>query len=88
MRLIIELKARHDTSLNTINKYYLQSIVYNSLRKTDYDNLHKKEGYKFFCFTEIFSKDKKSFLNNEEKAVAFIRINEIKEGENLFIKVI
>ena len=34
--------------------YHLQSFIYNLLRGSKYHNLHNKEGYKFFCYSNIF----------------------------------
>lgn len=34
--------------------YHLQGFIYNLLKSSKYSDLHDKEGYKFFCFSNIF----------------------------------
>jgi CRISPR-associated endoribonuclease Cas6 len=34
--------------------YHLQGFIYNLLRGSKYHQIHDKEGYKFFCFSNIF----------------------------------
>ena len=34
--------------------YHLQGYIYNLLKGSKYDYVHDKEGYKFFCFSNIF----------------------------------
>ncbi|MEM0287169.1 MAG: hypothetical protein QXG05_03215 [Nitrososphaerota archaeon] len=34
--------------------YHLQGFIYNLLKGSKYDYVHDKEGYKFFCFSNIF----------------------------------
>jgi CRISPR-associated endoribonuclease Cas6 len=37
--------------------YKLQGFIYSLLKNTSFENLHNKKGYKFFCFSNIFSKN-------------------------------
>ena len=34
--------------------YHLQGYIYNLLKGSKYESIHDKEGYKFFCFSNIF----------------------------------
>jgi len=54
MRLLIKIKSIKDCEYDL--KYYhkLQGFIYSLLRNTEYDILHDKSGYKFFCFSNIF----------------------------------
>jgi len=53
MRLLLNLRSLKDSAYDS--KYYhkLQGLIYNSLR-SHYSPLHDKNGYKFFCFSNIF----------------------------------
>lgn len=54
MRLLLTLRALKDFIYDI--KYFkkLQGVIYSSLKDTKYSILHDKEGYKFFCFSNIF----------------------------------
>jgi len=45
--------------------YHLQAAVYSLIREGGLTNLHEKNGYKFFCFSNIFPFG--NFKTNEEK---------------------
>lgn len=36
----------------------VQGFIYSLLRNTEFENLHDKKGYKFFCFSNIFKSNK------------------------------
>ncbi|MDI6737189.1 MAG: hypothetical protein QME12_01595, partial [Nanoarchaeota archaeon] len=54
MRLILTLEPLTNSAYDM--QYYnkLQGFLYNLIRNTEFDVLHEKEGYKFFCFSNIF----------------------------------
>jgi CRISPR-associated endoribonuclease Cas6 len=55
MRLIIRLRTIENTRYEMQYHYHLQGFIYNLLRgSVYYDHVHDKEGYKFFCFSNIF----------------------------------
>lgn len=64
MRVLINLKPTENIPQPLPNEW-MQGWVYNLLRGTDYDFLHEKERYKFFCFSNIFPFVKgKAFVKN------------------------
>ncbi|MFH0837013.1 MAG: hypothetical protein V1870_02700 [Candidatus Aenigmatarchaeota archaeon] len=54
MRLLIDIKAEKDFSYDVMYYHKLQGFVYSLIRNTEYEKLHDKKGYKFFCFSNIF----------------------------------
>jgi CRISPR-associated endoribonuclease Cas6 len=54
MRLLVKLRCIEDTQYEMHYHYHLQGFIYNLLKGSKYDYLHNKEGYKFFCFSNIF----------------------------------
>ena len=52
MRLVIKLRCTEDSPYEM--QYHLQGFIYNLLKGSKYDYIHNKEGYKFFCFSNIF----------------------------------
>lgn len=54
MRLLIRLRCIEDSKYEMQYHYHLQGFIYNLLKGSKYDYVHDKEGYKFFCFSNIF----------------------------------
>jgi CRISPR-associated endoribonuclease Cas6 len=55
MRLIVRLRAIENMPYEMQYHYHLQGFIYNLLRgSVYYDHVHDKDGYKFFCFSNIF----------------------------------
>ena len=54
MRLLVKLLCTEIVSYETQYHYHLQSFIYNLLRDSKYNNLHDKEGCKFFCYSNVF----------------------------------
>lgn len=52
-RLLIKLRATHDSRYETEYHKDLQGLVYSLLRGSAYDN-HNNHGYKFFTFSNVF----------------------------------
>lgn len=56
MRLLITLKSVDNIGYEINYHYYIQSFIYSLLERTAlFSQLHDKKGYKFFCFSNIFS---------------------------------
>ena len=60
MQLIIKLRCVESGLVETQYHDHLQAFIYNLLKHSKYDYIHNKEGYKFFCFSNIFPITKKS----------------------------
>jgi CRISPR-associated endoribonuclease Cas6 len=54
MRLLVKLRCLESGPYDSQYHYHLQSLIYDLLRDSKYHYLHDKEGYKFFCFSNIF----------------------------------
>jgi CRISPR-associated endoribonuclease Cas6 len=54
MRLVIKLRCAKSSAYEMQYHYYLQGFIYNLLKGSKYHYIHNKEGYKFFCFSNIF----------------------------------
>ena len=54
MRLLIKLLCAESSRYEMQYHYHLQGFIYNLLKGSKYDYMHDKEGYKFFCFSNIF----------------------------------
>jgi CRISPR-associated endoribonuclease Cas6 len=64
MRLLLSLKSGDNIGYETNYHYHLQSFIYTLLEgSTQFSHLHDKKGYKFFCFSNIFS----TTMSNENK---------------------
>lgn len=54
MRLLIRLRSLENSKYEMQYHYHLQGFIYNMLKDSKYSYLHDEEGYKFFCFSNIF----------------------------------
>jgi CRISPR-associated endoribonuclease Cas6 len=54
MRLLVKLKSLIDSKYEMQYHYHLQSFIYDLLKGSKFHYLHDKQGYKFFCFSNIF----------------------------------
>ncbi len=54
MRLLIKLRSTQNCSYEMQYHYHLQGFIYNLLRGSVFDQIHDKEGSKFFSFSNIF----------------------------------
>ena len=54
MRLLIRLQCTERCIYEMQYHYHLQGFIYNLLKGGKYHYIHNKEGYKFFCFSNIF----------------------------------
>jgi CRISPR-associated endoribonuclease Cas6 len=54
MRLIVKLRVSETSSNEMQYHYHLQGFLYSMLRESKYHFIHDKEGFKFFCFSNIF----------------------------------
>ena len=54
MRLLIKLQCMERCTYEMQYHYHLQGFIYNLIRGRKYHYIHNKEGYKFFCFSNIF----------------------------------
>src|SRR5215217_252897 len=54
MRLLVKLRCVENSEYEMQYHYHLQGFIYNLLKGSKYDYIHGKEGYKFFCFSNIF----------------------------------
>ena len=54
MRLLVTFRAAKDQSYESMYHHKLQGFVYGLLRDASWNMVHEKEGYKFFCFSNIF----------------------------------
>jgi CRISPR-associated endoribonuclease Cas6 len=54
MRIVIKLRSIEGSLFETQYHHHLQAFIYDLLRDSKYDFMHSKQGYKFFCFSNIF----------------------------------
>ncbi len=54
MRLLVTLKAAKAQGYESLYHHKLQGCIYELLRASGFGTVHEKEGYKFFCFSNIF----------------------------------
>lgn len=54
MRLLIKLRCTEDSPYEMQYHYHLQGYIYGLLEGTRYHYVHDREGYKFFCFSNVF----------------------------------
>ncbi len=54
MRLLIRLRCIENCPYEMQYHYHLQGFIYNILKGSKCHYIHDKEGYKFFCFSNIF----------------------------------
>ncbi len=54
MRLMIKIASEGYVPFNKINKHTIQGMLYSFLKGTKYEELHRKRGFKFFSFSDIF----------------------------------
>ncbi|MGC9443497.1 MAG: CRISPR-associated endoribonuclease Cas6 [Candidatus Methanospirareceae archaeon] len=54
MRLLVTFRAAKDQGYERMYHHKLQGFVYGLLRDAGWNMVHEKEGYKFFCFSNIF----------------------------------
>ncbi len=61
MRLLIVLEPQNNIS-QPVSQHWLQSWIYQRLRNSEFCDLHNKERYKYFCFSNVFPFKKNSDL--------------------------
>ncbi len=98
MRLFIKIKSLKNSFYDIQYFLKIQSVVYSILKDTSLNNLHNKNSYKFFCFSNIFpvenfKKDKnyqfivsspdQNFINILKKQLEVKK--EINIGKNKFL---
>ncbi|MCW1309900.1 MAG: CRISPR-associated endoribonuclease Cas6 [Candidatus Nanoarchaeia archaeon] len=54
MRLLVKLKSRGNYSYDPSINHKIQGFIYDNLKTSFFEWLHKKEGAKYFCFSNIF----------------------------------
>lgn len=54
MRILLKLISSRDFSYDINYQNKAQGFIYNLIKWTDYDKIHDKSGYKFFCFSNFF----------------------------------
>lgn len=54
MRIVVSLRAIEDQPYEYENHHHLQGFIYNLIKNTEFRHLHDKEGYKFFCTSNVF----------------------------------
>ncbi|MGI0086073.1 MAG: CRISPR-associated endoribonuclease Cas6 [Nitrososphaerales archaeon] len=54
MRLLVRLDPQDDGPYNNDYHYRLQGLLYSLIRDGGREDVHDKQGYKFFCFSNIF----------------------------------
>ncbi|MEM2649760.1 MAG: CRISPR-associated endoribonuclease Cas6 [Candidatus Nitrosocaldus sp.] len=54
MRILLKLESTRDQVYQLDYHYSVQGFIYNMLKGSRFEDLHDKDGYKFFCFSNIF----------------------------------
>lgn len=54
MRVLVKLESAKAQPYQMEYHYHLQGFIYGLLRDSVFEHVHDKEGYKFFCFSNIF----------------------------------
>lgn len=54
MRILLKLESTRDQEYQLDYHYNMQGFIYNLLKGSKFEDLHNKDGYKFFCFSNIF----------------------------------
>lgn len=54
MRLLLKLRAEADQKDISLDYHKLQGFVYRMFQEGGYPGIHDKEGYKYFCFSNLF----------------------------------
>lgn len=97
MRLLLVMNPLQEYKMNFEYHRKVQGFIYSLLRDSRYDQLHDKNGYKFFCFSNIFkskfshyyhliiSSPNKNLINHiYEKIVHLIKTNAVIPIQGLF----
>jgi len=54
MRILVKLESTRTQPYQMEYHYHLQGFIYSMLKDGRFSKIHDKEGYKFFCFSNIF----------------------------------
>jgi len=54
MRLLLMLRPEKNFPRWTVGKHAIQSMIYYHLRGTEYEDLNSRQGFRFFCFSDLF----------------------------------
>ncbi|MEM2857097.1 MAG: CRISPR-associated endoribonuclease Cas6 [Candidatus Nitrosocaldaceae archaeon] len=54
MRILLKLESTRDQEYQLDYHYSVQGFIYNMLKGSRFEDIHDKDGYKFFCFSNIF----------------------------------
>lgn len=55
MRLLIKFKPLRYQHRQSISNFEVQGLIYHLIKNTRYDYLHEVTGFKFFCFSNVFT---------------------------------
>lgn len=97
LRLIISLRSLEDQPYEYEYHHHLQGFVYSLIKNSEYSHLHDKEGYKFFCMSNVFPAqdlkkgDKRTLIISspsdgfiETVALSLLRLPTVKIGRMRF----
>lgn len=92
MRLLINFNNNIKINPYSISKFEIQGFIYSLLKNSRYNYLHDINGFRFFCFSNIWLKDEKyNFLisSPDSKLIktlyhALKTIDSLRLGENIF----
>lgn len=70
MRILIHLSSKQDAQYDNDYHYHLQSVFYRLMLESGRNDVHSREGYKHFCFSNIFPYGEK-FVKNKEYNLIF-----------------
>lgn len=54
MRLLVTLRCVGKCNYEMNYHYHLQGLIYGLINGTRYEYIHDKDGFKFFCYSNIF----------------------------------
>ena len=54
MRLMLELEPAGDFAYQEVNPYFTHSLIWNTLKETEFSAMHDQPKFKFFSFSNIW----------------------------------
>lgn len=92
MRLIVKFMPVRHVPASKINKHTIQGMIYSLLENTEFEELHRKKGFKFFTFSDIFppgdlypKKEKNIIISSPNAKLINTLYSRIKEKKYIYL---
>ena len=92
MRLMLKIAPEGHVPFSKINKHTVQGMLYSQLKGSKFEELHRKKGFKFFTFSDMFpandfypGKEKTLILSSPNSDLISTWYNQFRKSKYLYL---